>query len=63
MRKLTVEELDSQQVELLPAKETLTFHSNAASVLASNTSFAMNVASWNASAASAAVQTITVAQY
>jgi hypothetical protein len=64
MRKeLTFEELDSQQAELLPARETLSYHggggSSWAGVIASNTSNALNVASYCSTANSAAVQTIT----
>lgn len=64
MRKeMTFAELDSQHVELLPARETLFFnHYNWASVMASNSSLALNAATIASAANSAAVQTITVAQ-
>jgi len=61
MRKdLTIEELDSQHVELLPTRETLS--ANFANVWASNSSMALNAASVAAIAKSAAVQTIYVNQ-
>lgn len=61
MRKeLTFEEIDSQQVELLPARETLS--GNFANIWASNTSMAINAASLGSVATSAAVQSITVNQ-
>ena len=61
MRKeLTFEEIDSQQVELLPARETLS--GNFANIWASNTSMAINAASFGSVATSAAYQSITVNQ-
>lgn len=63
MRKeLTLTELDGQQVELLPARETLFFNNNWASIYASNSSLALNAGSLFAHANSAAVQTILVSQ-
>lgn len=65
MRKeLTVAELDSERVELLPARETLSCYGNSnwASIYASNSSLAFNAASAYSSANSAATQTITVSQ-
>jgi hypothetical protein len=60
MRKeLTISELDEQQVELLPARETL-FVFAPQTVIAANTAVAFNAASINSLAAAAAVQTITV---
>jgi hypothetical protein len=62
-KELTLQELESQQVELLPSRETLFLDStNWASVVASNTSLALNAGSLLSSANSAAVQTILVAQ-
>jgi hypothetical protein len=61
-KELTIQELESQQVELLPSRETLFLDTNWASVYASNTSLALNAGSLLASANSAAVQTILVAQ-
>jgi hypothetical protein len=62
-KELTIQELESQQVELLPSRETLFWDStNWASVVASNTSLALNAASLLSSANSSAVQTILVAQ-
>lgn len=63
MRKeLTLSELDSEHLELLPARETLTFNANWAQVVASNSSLALNAASIYSNAHSAAAQTITVSQ-
>ena len=64
MRKeLTISELDAQFVELLPARETLSFgNNNWAAVYASNSSLALNAASFYASANSMASQTIYVTQ-
>ncbi|GAC1482008.1 MAG: hypothetical protein NVS2B15_21210 [Pseudarthrobacter sp.] len=61
-KELTIQELESQQVELLPSRETLFLNSttNWASVVASNSSLALNAASLLSSANSAAVQTILV---
>lgn len=61
-KELTMQELESEQVELLPSRETLFLDTNWASVVASNTSLALNAGSLLASANSAAVQTILVAQ-
>jgi hypothetical protein len=61
-KELTIQELESEQVELLPSRETLLLDTNWASVYASNTSLALNAGSLLASANSAAVQTILVAQ-
>ncbi len=64
MRKeLTITELDSELTELLPTRETLTFgNTNWASIMASNSSLALNAASFYSMANSAAVQTISVSQ-
>ena len=63
MRKeLTFTELDAETVELLPARETLTFHSNWANVYANNSSMAINAASYWSNAQSAAYQAVTVNQ-
>jgi hypothetical protein len=65
--ELTLEELDEQRVELLPARETLSYHSYGyccpsyyTSVWASNQSLAFNVGSPHAYASSAALQSINV---
>lgn len=56
MRKeLTFEELDSQQAELLPARETLSSWGN---VTATNSSLAFNAGSYHSLANSAALQSI-----
>jgi hypothetical protein len=62
MKELTIQELEGQQVELLPSRETLFLDTNWASVYATNTSLALNAGSLFATANSAAVQTILVAQ-
>jgi hypothetical protein len=66
MRKeLTFSELDVERVELLPARDTLNFFtpkSNWASVLASNSSYAINAASFHSLASSNAWQSVTVNQ-
>ncbi|MBD8868839.1 hypothetical protein [Nocardioides donggukensis] len=65
MRKeLTFTELEAEHVELLPARETLWFgNNNWAAVYASNSSVALNAASFNAIAHSAALQSINVHQH
>lgn len=65
MRKeLTFAELDSERVELLPARETLSYYSsqNWAAVYASSSSAAFNIASHSSSATSAAMQSVEVHQ-
>ena len=64
MRKeLTFAELETERTELLPTRETLTFgNTNWASIVASNSSLALNAASLYSVANSAAAQTITVTQ-
>ncbi|HEY2878489.1 hypothetical protein [Nocardioides sp.] len=64
MRKeLTISELDAEFMELVPARETLSFgNTNWAAVYASNSSLALNAASVNASAVSTATQNIQVIQ-
>ena len=50
MRKeLTFAELEAESAELLPSRETLTFHSNWANVYANNSSMALNAASYSKS--------------
>lgn len=61
-KELTLSELDGQQVELLPARETLLFNNKWAAVYATNSSLALNAASIFSHANSAAVQTIVVHQ-
>lgn len=67
MKELTLQDLDGQQVELLPARETLysfgdTFSLNLAAVDATNTSAALTVASLWSNTHSTALQAITVQQ-
>jgi hypothetical protein len=60
---LSIAELESEHTELLPTRETLTFgNTNWANVFASNSSMALNAASWASTANSAAYQAITVTQ-
>jgi hypothetical protein len=61
-KELTIAELDSQSVELLPDRETLLFDNNWAAVFASNSSLAVNAATIASAAVSSATQTIVVAQ-
>lgn len=61
--EITMTELESETVEMLPARETLTFGStNWANVVASNSSMALNAASFHSVAQSAAYQSINVHQ-
>ena len=62
MIEITMSELESQSVELLPEKETLFFNNNWANVFASNSSLAVNAATVLSQANSAAVQTVMVSQ-
>jgi hypothetical protein len=64
MEKLTATELEGQSVELLPSRETLllNFHINWASVLAQNTSAAVNAGTLLSHASSGAWQSISVHQ-
>lgn len=64
MRKeLTIAELETERTELLPTRETLTFgNTNWASIVANNSSMALNAASLYSVANSGAVQTISVTQ-
>jgi len=64
-KRITFAELDAEAVALLPSKETLYWghHStNWAAISATNSSLALNAASFFSQANSAAVQTIAVAQ-
>lgn len=61
-KELALWELDDEQIELLPARETLSFHNNWANIWASNTSVALNAASFHSHAYSAAYQSIYVHQ-
>ncbi len=64
MRKeLTFTELDAESIELLPARETLSHGNfNWASVYASNSSLALNAASYWSTASSTATQNVGVWQ-
>jgi len=62
-QELTISELDSEFIELLPERETLHGGNfNWAYVAASNSSLALNAASFNSSATSTAVQNIGISQ-
>jgi hypothetical protein len=64
-RELTITELEAEHTELLPTRETLHYGggtTNWASIVASNSSLALNAASLCSTANSAAVQTIAVSQ-
>jgi hypothetical protein len=60
--ELSLFELEDERIELLPARETLHFHANWASVVASNSSLALNAASLFSHASSTATQSIYVSQ-
>jgi hypothetical protein len=62
MQELCFSELDDERIELLPARETLNFHSNWANVWVSNSSMALNAASFHSLANSAAYQSVIVNQ-
>ena len=63
MREINFTELEAEHTELLPTRETMNvFGSNWAAIVATNSSLALNAASVLASANSAAVQNIVVAQ-
>jgi hypothetical protein len=65
MRKeLTISELDTELIELLPERETLSGFGNFnwAAVYATNSSLALNAASINAAAVSTAAQSVNVIQ-
>ncbi len=66
MKELTFLELEGQQAELLPSRETLYFGTdysfNLAAIDATNTSVALNAASLWSNAHSTALQGITVVQ-
>jgi hypothetical protein len=60
--ELALWELDEEQLELLPDRETLSFHNNWSNIWASNTSVALNAASFYSHAYSSAYQSISVHQ-
>ena len=64
MNEITMSELEGESMELLPDRETLflNFNHNWATVVASNSSLALNAASLFASAHSTALQAISVTQ-
>jgi hypothetical protein len=65
MEKLTVMDLEGQSVELLPSRETLllNFHINWATVMAQNTSYAVNAVTLLSSATSGAWQNVSLTQH
>jgi hypothetical protein len=65
MNEITLHELESESMEMLPERETLffnTYHLNWANIMASNSSLALNAATAFSAASSNAVQTIVVGQ-
>lgn len=60
--ELTFDELDTEMVALLPAKETLFLNWNYAAIYASNSSLAVNAATVFSQANSLAAQSINVGQ-
>ncbi|WP_156642223.1 hypothetical protein [Arthrobacter sp. B6] len=63
MKELTILELEGQQVELLPSRETLFLDTNWAGVYATNTSLALNAGSLFSVAHSSAEQNIAILQH
>jgi hypothetical protein len=61
--ELTLSELEVQQAELLPERETLFFDFNYANVLASNAAYAVNAATILSAANANAYQKIIVSQH
>ena len=59
---LSIAELETEHTELLPSRETLAFNNNWANVFASNSSMALNAATFHSLANSAAYQAVTVTQ-
>ncbi len=66
MTDFTMTEIEAQHVELLPAKETLFYFNignhNWAAISASNSSLALNAASFCSTAQSEALQSVVVRQ-
>lgn len=63
MRELSFAELDTERTELLPTRETLTFGNyNWANIAATNSSMAVNAATFHSLAHSEAWQAINVYQ-
>jgi hypothetical protein len=62
-KTITIAELDTEAMALLPSKETLHWGHNLASIYASNSSLALNAATLYSQANSAAMQGIWVSQH
>jgi hypothetical protein len=62
MRELTFAELSAEHTELLPTRETLVFNNNWAAVYATNSSLALNAATFGSIANSFAGQSVNVIQ-
>ncbi|HEY5877329.1 MAG TPA: hypothetical protein VIU11_00370 [Nakamurella sp.] len=61
---VTLDELDGQQIELLPARQTMALiNVNVAPVIGVNMAFAINAATINSSASAAANQVLTSVQF
>ncbi|TLM74979.1 hypothetical protein [Pseudarthrobacter sp. NamB4] len=65
MKELSIQDLDGQQVELLPPRETLYIDGSLdlAGVMAHNTSLAVNAGSLFSNAYSAALQNVEIKQH
>ncbi|WP_138442289.1 hypothetical protein [Sinomonas susongensis] len=63
MTKLTLTEIATESVELLPSRDTLFLNFNFAQVMASNSSLALNAVTWGSVANSAALQSVSVYQH
>ena len=62
MTTITMSELETQSVELLPEKETLWFSNNWANVYANNSALALNAATFASNANANAAQFIGITQ-
>lgn len=62
MTPITMTELESESVELLPEKETLWFDTKWAGISASNSSLALNAATFASHATATSQQMIVVSQ-
>lgn len=63
MKDFTMTEIEAQQVELLPSKETLFFNYNWADVYASNSALAVNANTLFSQANAQALQSVSINQH
>lgn len=63
MTKITTAELTAEKVELLPGRDTLFLDMNWAGIVATNTSLALNAATFGSTATSGAWQVVMVSQH